>query len=156
MSNKSLSYDSIPITIGSFSSYSYSTDSANKSIINSKKITRTKTRKNENTEISLHINIDKVKRAIFVFLCIIVLCVTTSIILVVLYFVEKIPNKYGDYIWSALLVSLVLSFCGCGCVGYICEINNNRQFITESNVSNESNESDIYTKFLQQIEETSV
>ena len=156
MSNKSLSYDSIPITIGSFSSYSYSTDSANKSIINSKTRTRTKTRTNENTEISLHINIDKVKRAIFVFLCIIVLCVTTSIILVVLYFVEKIPNKYGDYIWSALLVSLVLSFCGCGCVGYICEINNNRQFITESNVSNESNESDIYTKFLQQIEETSV
>ncbi len=156
MSNKSLSYDSIPITIGSFSSYSYSTDSANKPIINSNSKSRTKSRTNENTEISLHINIDKVKRAIFVFLCIIVLCVTASIILVVLYFVEKIPNKYGDYIWSALLVSLVLSFCGCGCVGYICEINNNQQFINESNVSNESNESDRYTKFLQQIEETSV
>ncbi len=154
MSNKSLSYDSIPITIGSFSSYSYSSDSANKSRTKSR--TKSNSKTNENTEISLNINIDKVKRAIFVFLCIIVLCVTSSIILVVLYFVEKIPNKYGDYIWSALLVSLVLSFCGCCCVGYICEINNNQQFINESNVLNESNESDIYTKFLQQIEETSV
>jgi hypothetical protein len=158
-----LSNDSIPISIGSFSSYSYSTDSIGKTETRRDSASNTNTmlplKNNEilvNKNISLYINLDKARIAIFVILCIIILCLLTSIVLIILCTVSSDPNKYYDYIWNTLLVSLILSFCGCSCLSYVCEIDNDTNNNDTNNNDTNNNDTNIYTKFLSRLDETSV